>query len=146
MPTARQDAGKPLGRLALLQLAGSDDKTAFYRELLSSVVLKEDTKIQDAASENPAPGTFSFPGGRETLMTRDGGFAIRLIADEDMPVGTVVTAGVAGYSSCRAHVAASKEPPIGVTHESVRAGDLATIVVAGMARVRVVDDGGGPVA
>ena len=137
MPTARQSAGKLLSRTALLQLAGSEDMQAFFRELLAAVVLKEDLKIQTTASTEPAPGTFSLPGARETLMTRDGGFAIRLYADEDMPVGTVVTAGVNGYSSCRAHVVASKETPIGVIHEAVRAGDLATVVVAGMARVRV---------
>jgi hypothetical protein len=143
MPTARQTAGKLLGRTALLQLAGSEDKEAFFRELMSSVVLKEDLKIQDAAQENPAPGTFSLPGARETLMTTDGGFAIRLLADESMPRGTVVTAGAAGYSSCRPHDASSKEPPIGVTHTSVNAGDVVSVVVAGMARVLTVSDGGG---
>ena len=143
MPTARQTAGKLPGREALLSMLNDPDKINFLKTLLSSVVLKEDLKIQNAAQENPSPGTFSLPGARETMFTRDGGYAIRLLADQTMAKGTVVTAGEAGYSSCRPHVAASKEPPIGVILEAVNAGDLATVVVAGMARVLTTTDGGG---
>lgn len=139
MPTARQEAGKPLGRIALLQLSGSEDKTAFVRELLASVFLKSDAKVQDAAGANPAPSTWSIPGNREVLFTRHGGIAVRMLADEDLETGDVVTAGEAAIPSVKKHVAASKHAPVGVVYEGTPAGTMATVVVAGTTPVKILD-------
>ena len=139
MPTARQTHGKTLGRNALLQLAGSDDQRAFIRELLSSVVLKEDLKTPSPDQGTGAHGTASLPAMRDVMFTREGGIAVRVQADEDLAKGEIVTAGHSGYISCKKVVAGeeSTHPPFGVVFEDVAAGGIATVVVAGMGRVKV---------
>ena len=143
MPTARQTHGKTLGRNALLQLAGSEDQQAFVRELLSSVVLKEDLKTPSPDQGTGAHGTASLPSMRDVMFTREGGIAVRVLADEDLHKGEIVTAGDSGYISCRKTVAGyeATTPPFGVVFEDVAAGDIATVVIAGMARVKMATGG-----
>ena len=140
MPTTRQVSGAVPGRDALLALAEAEDKTEFYRALISAAVLKEDLKVKETDTSNAAPGTTSLPSNREVMFTRDGGVAVRMRATENLERGDVVTATDGqDYVSCRKHVANDKEPPVGVIHESVVSGDLATVVVSGMARVKIYD-------
>lgn len=142
MPTARQTAGKLPGREALLSMLNDPDKTKFLTTLLSCVVLKDDLKIETAAQEHPSPGTWSLPGVRDVLLTRDGGIAVRVLADENLAAGTIVTAGRASYPSCRMYKANEQTtyPPYGVIFEDVQAGEMATVVIGGLGRVRIADD------
>lgn len=145
MPTADQKSGRTMGRTALMGLLAQDDLKLVLRELLSSAVLKEDFKAPDPQAGHSIPNASSIPNAREVVFTNEGGMAVRLYADENLAKGDVVTAGAAGYGSCKKHIAAtpSDNPPFGVVFDSVLAGDLATIVVSGLARVKLAADIGG---
>lgn len=132
MPTAKPEFGSLPGRMTLLQRLAAKDTEGVLRELISAVVLKEDTHTD---SSDPTPSTVSFPAGRETLLTRDGGYAVRMIADVAMERGTVVMAGDGGFVSCKPCAVGAK--PTGVILESVKANDTATVVTGGLARVKV---------